>query len=52
MWPFFLLSCITARYVDPGEQEEDCVAEEWYRENPEHAPLGFRADIERVVPEK
>ncbi len=33
MWPLLLLSCITARYVDPGEQEEECVAEDWYRDS-------------------
>ena len=27
-------------------------AEVWYRENPAEAPLGFRGDIERIVPER
>ena len=39
------------RYMQDLMDGERPTAEEWYRDNPEHAPVGFRADIERVVSE-
>ena len=42
----------TKNYMQDLVDGEKPTAEKWYRENPEHAPLGFRADIERVVTDK
>ena len=42
----------TKNYMQDLMDGDKPIAEEWYRDNPENAPLGFRADIERVVTDK